>query len=367
MKRKTLADSPAYRSFVDERDRALEQIHRNAQLEISDHLRGALRRTLEIISYQYSQIPGDFFFTQTAIHIMGQIEYAIKNDMQHAAFKIIQSFKKMKRSTYLLAYTGEAEAIARVMVDGIDLTVNKDELDARTHSKTARNEELDARVWLALERITRDIIDALETAKVMEEPLLDCIDRVKKSFPKEKFLKQPRRILRPIKEAEFEHAKGAAKVSQGIIDGDEWQKMLGDYKTEYVPYTRSIDAPLGASAQEYEGMYVWEVEQELTNEFVNEVRQGENAAASKNGFTDFVWISVIDAATDECCLWRDGLLVSEIEAQLNSEHADDECEGIVPPVHINCRCRLAPATDEIPDKPSGHIGDFESWLDEATI
>ena len=91
-------------------------------------------------------------------------------------------------------------------------------------------------------------------------------------------------------------------------------------------------------------------------------------AAQENGITDFVWIAVVDDKTDLCCLWRDGLLTSEIQAKL-SEHADDDAgcdlggDGLVPPLHFNCRCSIAPATDAVPKKPDVDYQSFDQWLE----
>jgi len=81
------------------------------------------------------------------------------------------------------------------------------------------------------------------------------------------------------------------------------------------------------------------------------------------GVKDLNWIAVIDDRTDDCCLWRDGLTTMEIEDELNGNHADDDCDATTPPAHFNCRCRLAPVTDDLPDVPASNQIDFEEWLD----
>ena len=120
-----------------------------------------------------------------------------------------------------------------------------------------------------------------------------------------------------------------------------------------------------AEGEEY---YAWEYERDITNDFVYAVREGAIEAAKENGITDFVWIAVVDDKTDACCLWRDGLLTSEIEAKLKEHESEDEdCNlggsGLVPPLHFNCRCSLAPATDAIPQKPEVDYASFDKWLE----
>jgi len=114
--------------------------------------------------------------------------------------------------------------------------------------------------------------------------------------------------------------------------------------------------------------YVWEFERDLTNEFVKSVRTGQIAAANENGITDFVWIAVIDSKTDECCQWRDGLLISEIRERLGDHRDEDEAcniegDNLTPPIHFNCRCTLAPAAENIPDKPDTGAKSFDEWLE----
>lgn len=155
-----------------------------------------------------------------------------------------------------------------------------------------------------------------------------------------------------------------------------WDDMLDSYKKDFVPVWRApeyvVDIPITDPTHQVttgeDVWYAWEFERDLTNEFVKSVREGTVEAATENGVTDFVWIAVIDSATDACCRWRDGLLVSEIEKELGGHKDEDaECaledEGLVPPIHFNCRCTLAPATDNIPDKPDIDSPSFEQWLE----
>jgi hypothetical protein len=158
------------------------------------------------------------------------------------------------------------------------------------------------------------------------------------------------------------------------IDENAWADMVDAYKDEYIPKWRApeyiVDIPVTdptMTATGEEVWYAWEFERDLTNEFVKSVRDGQVDGANQAGITDFVWVAIIDSATDACCRWRDGLLISEIEKQLD-EHKDDdeECDldddGLTPPLHFSCRCTLAPATDNIPDKPNADTKDFEEWL-----
>jgi SPP1 gp7 family putative phage head morphogenesis protein len=92
------------------------------------------------------------------------------------------------------------------------------------------------------------------------------------------------------------------------------------------------------------------------------VRAGEIEAAKEQGIDDFVWTAVIDERTDECCLWRDGLLVSEIEAELNGDHSGDDCDSTVPPAHINCRCRVLPVSAQYVEQQQTGFQGIDEWL-----
>jgi hypothetical protein len=142
--------------------------------------------------------------------------------------------------------------------------------------------------------------------------------------------------------------------------------MVADYTDEYIPETRAPEFvyDVKQDSGEYEEWYGWEIEQEITNDFVTSVREGQETAAKENGVTDFVWIALLDSVTDDCCRWRHAKTSQEIIDELKDKHADDECKAVVPPAHFNCRCDLAPMVD-MPDEPPPDFGEFDKWLDEA--
>ena len=145
----------------------------------------------------------------------------------------------------------------------------------------------------------------------------------------------------------------------GHIEQSAWEKLVSDYVSEEIFPRGPLDI---ISSPGVTDAYAWELEKEVTQLFVDQVRRGEHEAAKDNGIPDFIWISVIDNVTDECCKWRDGLTVTEIETQLKGKHSNDKCQTIVPPAHFNCRCALAPLTDDLPSSPPPDLGDFEDWL-----
>ena len=155
-----------------------------------------------------------------------------------------------------------------------------------------------------------------------------------------------------------EEEEPAVDFAMGFIDEAVWNEMVEFYKKEYVP-TYQFRIPKGAEDYWYKD---FELEQDLTHDFVKSVRDGTLAAAKENGITDMMWIAVIDAKTDECCTWRHGLSSSEIEDQLKGEHSDDDCEEIVPPAHYYCRCTIAPMVDSMSEAPESNQKEFDEWL-----
>ncbi len=226
------------------------------------------------------------------------------------------------------------------------------------------------RITMYCDRLRRRIVSYAQAAAINAKDGQDLAMDVMAALPKPRRVSVPRRTLKPqLMEAvrpDFSQNIGAADVAVDNIDEDTWNDMLDAYKSGYVPGTRGPEFVIGMpEVTGQDTWYAWEFERDMTNEFVQSVRDGQIDAANENGITDFVWI---DDKTDKCCSWRDGLLVSEIEAQLaDHEDEDADCdigegEGLTPPIHFNCRCTLAPATDDIPDKPDDGAQNFEDWL-----
>ena len=177
-------------------------------------------------------------------------------------------------------------------------------------------------------------------------------------------LKRPK-----LKEAEVDPLK--AKVDQetkqyafGTVDDETWQDIVADYQKKYIPKFRGPDADTGIlkPGEDEETYYGWEAEQNLTTDFVDKVRDGQIDAARENGINDFVFIAVIDDKTDDCCLSKDGKLISELQDNGGS-NADGDCEGVIPPLHFNCRCTIAPVSDDLPEaEPRTTFEDFDTWL-----
>ena len=368
-------ESPKYRQFIEDRDRALEELHTKAQLEISDVLRGAFQKALHTVSHNYSAFAANGFQSYQKQGLILQINNVLRSQFLTTSFEIFGLAIKLRTNAFTLSFAGEVEAIARTLDQGLVAYLSGQDFTKKIEQPAPSGGHLLDRIQLYLDRIERRILDAVQLSSVLEEWPQEALERAHSALPKTKKILRPKRILKkPIleavrnKEADDDTAiKLGVRKSSFLIDETEWQSILDDYKKEFVPKWRGPDEVIGKFKDE-EGLtkewYAWELEQELTQDFVQQVRDGQVQAAKDNGIKDFVWIAVIDDKTDECCSWRDGLTTSEIEHQLRTTRKDDECRASVPPAHFNCRCTLAPILDGAPESPPSNIGDFEEWLNQ---
>lgn len=359
------------------RDLALETFLHKTQLKISDSLRGALRDVLASIALKYRHMPNTGYYTSTSQAILDDLNDTIDHIFERIVPNIRDSILLLRKHAYLLSRVGEVEALSRTRGSGFNSGVTPIELNNVSHSHLPGDEDLQERIRLALNRIRRSIVDTLDLARVQRLELNDVLTRVKAKFPPVVRYKRPPRVLKkPIKEADYipvdelenpsvsvEVGKRSRSVSHGIIPENEWMGMVDEYLSDYIPVNRGsdyvFDVGQKADAEEW---FAWEIEQQVTHDFVDKVRSGQVDAANKNGINDFVWISIIDNKTDECCVWRHSLTTSEIEAELKRSHKDDECQAITPPAHFFCRCTMSPMLKDMPEETPPDFGDFEQWL-----
>ncbi len=366
MKKHRFDDIPRYRSWVKKRDRALEDLHTRAQLESADIMRGVLSHVLLVAKAQFTGMK--------AGHTMSVdwFEHGLRHEFEKAAQALYKVIGDLRVRSYTLARASESEIIAQVQRRQITADVSAHKVNEIRNKDSVVGGHLKTRINLYLDRLRRKITSYAQAAALSAKDPEEFARDVYYSFPKARRVNVPRRILKPqLMEADYTLKPGtdaAADISIDNIDEFAWQDMLDAYMSDYVPQTRAPEFEIGMpEVTGQDTWYAWEFERDITNEFVQSVRDGQIDAATDNGITDFVWISVIDDRTDLCCAWRDGLLVSEIEAQSGDhEGEDDECsvegDGLTPPIHFNCRCTLAPATDNIPDKPDDGAKDFDDWL-----
>jgi hypothetical protein len=347
---KPMSSSVNYRKFIRARDQALEVLLAKTQSMISDTLRGTFHRIVEFIFYTYKKV----HHYRVMMH---QIEINLDPLIDKAAEEITTDIINLRISTFILSVTGEAEAMSRATGKQMRYVLSKAKIDK---IKSERN-TIHNKVKYYLDKRKRKIMDAVQLAMIQEEEPADAIERVKRALPPARALKNPPRVLKTVKEAD-KPKQDQLDFSAGYVDDQEWADMIDDYKAQYVPVHRGPEDELDFPSSEADIRYGWELEKEINHEFVQQVRDGQIDAANENGITDFVWISILDDKTDECCVWRDGLSSEEISLALESEHRDDECDAIVPPAHFNCRCTMAPMYKDLPEKEPSITGEFQDWL-----
>ena len=345
--------SPKYRAFIQDRDRALEKLLSNTHARITDYTSAALREIeSECALLCHRRDMSTVSNTRAIIH---QLDERIQRAFHYLGILISREINALLKRSYVLAAVGEAEAIARATGSA----------EYKVEGKNAKQTNPE-RVQYILNLSRYKILKAFEQGIVLEETAAEIMERVRNSLPEAKQYRKPPRSLKPLKEAatpedERDPRKDAAS---GFVTDEDWQDVVYDYTRTYIPQysQRGEYVTNWGKDDEMEVRYGWEIESETNHALVDQVRSGQNEIAKQNGYTDMVWIAILDDRTDECCEWRNGLTSTEIEAKLEGEHADDDCDAIVPPAHFNCRCTLAPYTEEMGEPEKVDFSDFDEWL-----
>lgn len=391
MKKHSLLSSPKYKRWVSERDRALEELHQRAQLRQTDEMRRALSDALIAAKAAYYELKD-----HTRPHAIDSLEHSMKSILRGAGDRLFVIYTDLRRQAYVLAKTSEVEILHQHNAKkGIVSKLHAGELAKHQGGESFAGGPMYQRIQMYMDRLGRKIVSTIQTSALNAPDMESFLQDVMSAFPTRKAYKRPPRSLKPLQESdrrtissgvpdwqqtyEDARAEGATAAEATMLLDQEgqaaWDDMVQAYKNEYIPEWRApeyvVNIPITDPTIQQDGTevwYAWEFERDMTNEFVNAVREGQIQGAKDAGITDFVWIAVIDSVTDACCRWRDGLLVSEIKDRLpQHEDEDDSCnlenDGLTPPLHFNCRCTLAPATDNIPDKPDDGAAEFNEWLD----
>jgi len=361
----SLANSSRYTKFVRARNKVLEDFHRQAQLNMSKVIGESILAIRDITRSRYPDIMRYGVYAPQGKELLSNLEFTLKRLLGMACHSLTFEMTHLRGLVYSLTYSSEAEAIGQAINKPTKYSLTSDKIFSRQRSETFSGGDIEQRVQLILNKLIRKIMSAIELSAINEDSLEDMADRVERVLPKPKRISAKGRHITVGGVRESDKPKeDVPDMSTGYIDPQTWEEIVDTYKSEEVPGWRGpedsykVQMPSG----KYEEIYAWELEQEVTQDFVYQVRQGQIDAAKENGINDYVWIAIVDDRTDDCCVWRDGLTTAEIEQKLSSTRRDDKCQSIVPPAHFNCRCILAPMVDEMPDRPESNEKDFESWL-----
>lgn len=359
-----LSESPRYEAFIKQRDTALDDMlykHLNVFDRALDRLKERVASQYALMSVQIPN-PTPFFLKKLA----DEFEKRIAHEMAEIETVLTVTIHRLRSNVFTISMAAEAEAIGRATGKTARYKIDKDLIAKQRRNQMASGGTVEQRVWIALERLKQKILDAYRMAIMLEESPQETLERLMKAFPPTTTLRRPRRVLKhpSLKERDRPLDVDVPEPQAlGVIDPEAWDQAVDDYLAEEVPFYVGRSARVADDFYNEHERYQWELEQEVTHDFVAQVRSGSIDAARENGITDFMWVAVIDARTDECCRVRDGLSTTEIEKRLADGKIDEgDCEAVVPPAHFNCRCRVSPMADLPSDTPPD-FGSFDEWLD----
>jgi len=376
---KPVNKSSRYRSFIRGRNKALEKVLTLYQLRVSDELRRLFSEVLGMVQTTYSRLDNPDHFDWSHKKAIDELNKKISGVFDMGVFTLSRLAQTLRRRTYVLSYAGEVEGLSRAIGKPQRRSLTADDLDELFSDKSAGGGQLEARISVILDKLKNNVLDAVRRAALRGDSLEDALKSVYRVLPKSRAMSVPRKHLKdpkieadkPFTVFDLELKKKGYTASTGFVDPQEWEALTQDYLEEFIPKWRNPETEFSIrvpKTDERITTYGWELEKEITEDFVYQVRQGTVDAAKENGITDFVWIAIVDDKTCEhCCLWRDGLTTTEIERKLKSERSGDECQAITPPAHFNCRCDIAPLTKDMPEAEPINYGEFDRWLNDTTI
>jgi hypothetical protein len=341
-----LTDSPKYKSFIQDRNKSLEQVNLNAQLDVSRTLFDFLDHITGFISHMAVTKTMDVY---SMIALTSHLKDYCNRQFETLMRLIIGRMKRARKASYVLTYFSELEAIARATKRTKNISHNdyKIKLVKLITSRTLTGKELDKEIWNALQKVEDSILATFRLGLVNGDSPKELIDRIERdAYPKVQQYKRPPRSLKPLREAdkkkpdesEIEEPEDQEfDFYHDLTTDSDWELAVNAYKQTELPPSR-FDTQAYFDPDVGYMRYAWEVEQDMNDDFVKSVRAGQVDAASDLGVTDFLWVEVIDNKTcEECCIPRGGKTSTEIEAMLKSGELDKEkCDVITPPAHPNC-------------------------------
>jgi hypothetical protein len=371
-----LTKSPRFVRFTSARDKGLELMLAKYSDAISAVVDTLKRRSEEIAARSLVKMPNPNAMKASR----DGFEHQLRPTFTQAVQRIEGLVQTLRRSTFVLTAGSQSYAIAKTCNTKLVVHNTSDSryvmaLGELRHKEMQLGGTVMARIDLALSRLLRDVVDAFQMNQVMGGTPEECLARIARAFPTAKEQKRPPKVMARLKEADLRLVRPRPDLDEPDINTQdffteaEWQAAVDDYLSEEIPYGRApYDQIFYADTENAEvyTRYQWQVEAEITDDFVDAVRDGENYAANAQGINDFQFIAIVDAKTDECCAERDGLTFTEINEKLdNGEIEQGENEEAAPPVHFNCRCRVAPMTTDMPEEEGADWSAFDDWLNSG--
>lgn len=364
---------------------ALDRLLINSRQRRADMMDKAFTHVLDRINHRYKDLS---LINQLTI---AHLDQEINRIFEALTFQLVMEVVDLRKKTYMLSHVGEAQAIAGSLNLLPKFKADQHTLNELAHKPFVKGDMIKM-IGLTLNAIRRKIITKIEECLLTEEPVESALYFTFKQFPR-KMAPPSKAPLKKVKPREA-NTKPAFSIEDGdtaieirnnqftpfVWDQSTWNQMLDDYQKDYIKIDRSpasvysLNDPLTQDPVDvkYEdGIYAWEVEKEVTHDFVSQVRDGQIKAANDQGIDDFIVIAVIDDHTcDSCCgdfgcADFDGMLVSEIIEMTKGEYS-------TPGYHFSCRCTLAPHAES--DKGLDDLSsygdfvttkkDFDEWLNQ---
>lgn len=362
-KLKILSSNNKYNRFVNARDQALERMLLKTRAETSDILKNIMNEVIHTVSTYYPYMGDDIGYT--SVRMARNLDHDLDTRLSHFVMPIFYAWTRLRKNAYILANAGEQQAITNCGLGKGNKPINKENIMNAAHGDTEFG-SVQSRIILNLARMRRDIMDAVQLSKVLKSDWPSARKRILRVFP----MPEARLKLKVLPRSYKETAKNSDDDYFDFnVSDEDWNEILNDYTKNYVPKWRDprsdegkLETPVSVGEDNEHVIYSWELERDVTNDFVQQVRDGENDGAKANGVTDFVWVAILDKKTDECCEERDGLTTSQIEQKVSSGEIDDGLGSAVP-LHPSCRCRLVPAANGLEELSGYTDEDFQNWLE----
>lgn len=346
-----LTKSTQYRSFIHDRDLALEKFNRDTQKKISDLAKNYFDQVLFLISHRLHFLNG---FNSRNRQILDGLYAEIDHRMRMLAMEMAPIIQASRKQVTYLAFAGEVEAIGRALTKPYVI-------DKPDYAEDP--EHVIARMYYLLKKIADKICEEIEHGYVMEKKPAEIYDKVLTKLPKVNYYKKPPRELKPLQEAATLTSKVRSATKLNFVDDEEWQNIVKAYKDEYIPKNRSLEFDVEIKGEEEaESWYGWEIEKELTNDFLQRVKDGLTQAGDETGIDDLLWVAILDNKTRDEHRLKDGLTSTEIESKLDNEWSDFEDDSTVAPSDGECRCRSVPYVKDLPESQGIDYAGFNQWL-----
>lgn len=346
-----------YVKFTNDRDKFLEQILLNVRKDNAKIFSRAFYDVLKSGVYVFSHINDHNRFTHFSTEAKDIFENEVKQRLRQAVYECDPQLKKMQKACYIVSYHTVTEVIARLKGERIE---------AKTDFTPDLN-ELNARMIAQTDKLAQKLTVEFQIASLKKETVEQFKERMKLKLPARKLYKKPPPEMKRLKEAVKidpdtgeEIEENPASAALDLESNEVWDEIISLYKSDELPADRGSKETLGEDE-----VYEWEVENEVAENFVDQIKDGEIDGAEEQGITDFIWIAVLDDKTREEHRLKHGLTSEEIAEKLDEEWDYFEDHSIVAPGGFGCRCRSAPYFKDLPDEPAIDYGDFNSWLNAA--